>query len=265
MPSLSERLAEKAKLERDRTANVPATPPVSPTPDVPATDGVATPARTAPPIQAVPRTPDVPATPRVLVDDKDGHLEVPHWMSDNLFPQLEPFEQVLYYRLYRLSHGFGRDECLVGTPALERATKIKHTALFTTIKKLEARGLIERLGQVVLGARGGQGNRYRVNLPAIVPSTSAVPPTRNARRTRDVPRTPGVPMKERKETHETAAGGAAPSVYDVRTVAARLLEAHRTDPGFDLARLRALVRDALIGQGVALDEALVEEATRGMA
>jgi hypothetical protein len=262
MPSLSERLAEKAKLERDRTANVPATPPVSPTPDVPATDGVATPARTAPPIQAVPRTPDVPATPRVLVDDKDGHLEVPHWMSDNLFPQLEPFEQVLYYRLYRLSHGFGRDECLVGTPALERATKIKHTALFTTIKKLEARGLIERLGQVVLGARGGQGNRYRVNLPAIVPSTSAVSGTRGARRTRDVPRTPGVPMKERKETHETAAAAlAAPGgVYALRALAARLHEIHHREPGYDHARLVGYLREHL-----AVECREVSEATRGMA
>jgi hypothetical protein len=273
-PSEAEQLARalEASTERPRTPDVRDTPSVRDTSDVqgtrdvPATSPEPATARTAPPVRDVRRTPDVPATPRVLVDDKAGYLEVPHWLSDNLLPQLEPFEQVVYYRLYRLSHGFGRDWCVIGTPALERVTKIKHTALFTTIKKLEERGLIERQGQVVLARRGGQGNRYHVNLPVIVPSTSGVRATPGVRRTRDVPGTPAGDMKEKKEDHEKTPDADAPaSVYEIRTIAARLFEAHRGALGFDHDRLRELVRDAMIGQGRAVDHDAIEDAIRGMA
>src|SRR5262249_21951561 len=153
-------------------------------------------------------------TPRVLVDHKDGHLQVPHWLSDNLLPQLSPYGQLVYYRLYRLSHGFGRDECVIGTPTLERLTGIKHTALFATLKDLESKGLIDRLGQVVLGSKGGQGNRYRVHLPTIVDSTPNVRATRGDRGTPNVPGTRSVRMKENKENNKSApAASAAANVF----------------------------------------------------
>ena len=56
-----------------------------------------------------------------------------------------------------------------------------------------------------------------------------------------------------------------PDVYEVRKIAARLFEVHREEAGFDRERLRALVRDALIGQGHEPHAALIDEAIRGMA
>ena len=176
-------------------------------------------------------------------------------MSDNLFPQLEPFEQVLYYRLYRLSHGFSRNECIIGTPALARVTGIKHTALFTTIKKLENRGLVERLGQVVLGAKGGQGNRYRVNLPVLVTSTLAVRATRDVRRARDVPGTPGGHMKEIKENHETPAAD-APAKYHKGTIET-LRAIARTYNGDDV---RTRLRQWFEAERREVDEGMIDEA-----
>ncbi len=54
------------------------------------------------------------------------------------------------------------------------------------------------------------------------------------------------------------------SVYEIRTIAARLFEAHRNEQTFSHARLRELVRDALIGQGSVVEDSLVDEAIRGM-
>ena len=54
-------------------------------------------------------------------------------------------------------------------------------------------------------------------------------------------------------------------IYKIRTIAARLFEAHRSDPDFDHERLRTLVTDALIGQGHQPAAEAINEAIRGMA
>jgi DNA-binding Lrp family transcriptional regulator len=209
-------------------------------------------------VSGQPSVREQPSLPVTLTDEHRGATSIPHTVLDGLLPLLHPHEQLVYLRLYRLTAGFRRDTCKVGYPALARACSISRAAAIRAVEKLERRGLVERIGAVSRGANAERGNRYRVRLPEILSRSEK--PSAGEQLSR-----PKRPMKGIEREHETAPAPAAPSVYDVRTVAARLLEAHRTDPGFDLARLRALVRDALICQGVALDEALVEEATRGMA
>lgn len=236
------------------------------TPAVLRTDDVPRPRRSPKTVQSVaapdpvPPTPIVQATPRVLVEFKDGYLQLPHWFEDNLLPQLEPNEQLVYLRLYRLSHGHGRDWCVVSTPKLSESTRIKHTALFIALKRLESRQLIERLKTIVAGRAGGQGNRYRVNLPTVIRPTEGIRGTDRDASTPDVRTTTDAVMKENpKDMHESL------SVFDVRSKAARLLEEHRHSPDFDAERLRELVSLELFREGKTVSDDVIVEATRGMA
>jgi hypothetical protein len=123
---------------------------------------------------------------------------------------------------------------------------------------LEARGLVVRVG--VDGrnpANDDRGVLFRVPMAA-----EALAPREGASRgegasSREAP-SPPAPMKEHERKHESG-------VYEIRTIAARLFEAHRGTPGFDHDRLRALVRDALIGQGRQPEDGAIEDAIRGMA
>jgi hypothetical protein len=115
-------------------------------------------------------------------------------------------------------------------------------------------GLLEKLGT----AYGGEkGTTYRV----IVPGETVAPDATVARRATVAQQdtvAPPATMKDLEKKHENA-------VYEIRTIAARLFEAHRSDPGFDQQRLRQLVIDALIGQGTQPNADAVDEAIRGMA
>jgi hypothetical protein len=179
-----------------------------------------------------------------------GRCYVPNTILDSLSEILDPIDFKVYLRLYRLSYGWKSDTCQVSHAKLAKGCKIgKRTAQETTARLVTA-GLVEQIPT----ADPRAACVYRVLVPGMAPT--AIAPAATA----EDAIAPAAPSKDIPKDMSQS-----PSVYDIRTVAARLLEAHRTDPGFDLARLRALVRDALIGQGVALDEALVEEATRGMA
>lgn len=78
--------------------------------------------------------------------DKDaGFIKISHEIMDNVLPQLDTFEQSVYLRLYRLSHGFGQTTCTVGMSSLMRACNIKETACRTVLRRLINLGLIQLL------------------------------------------------------------------------------------------------------------------------
>jgi hypothetical protein len=72
-------------------------------------------------------------------------------------------------------------------------------------------------------------------------------------------------MKDMKEKERKGEISSESSVYAIRTIAARLYEVHRGEPGYDRDRLRGAVREALIGQGLAASDDQLDEAIRGMA
>lgn len=202
-----------------------------------------------------------PTPSRVLVAWKDGYLQVPHWLSDNFLPTLEPFEAIVYLRLYRLSHGFGRDWCEVGAQTLSTATKIKKTALFTAIRSLESKGLLAREAAATK-ARGIATNRYRVILPDVVKGPSGEPRPDGEQGARGGRKTGGGHMKgNQKESTNAPVAPASLSVYDIRAGALRIREAQQGTPGFEL---RGAVRSWLIASGDEVDEATITEAIRGM-
>lgn len=123
---------------------------------------------------------DNDTSPRVV----RGHLQVPNYISDVIAPSLKPDQWAVYYQLYRLSHGWGTEECTIGNKRLQQRTNIKETWLRVTIGELRAIGLIEVI-EVVNTAKI-KGTRYRINtvLPgdtvpnnlAVTDSSTVLPP-----------------------------------------------------------------------------------------
>jgi hypothetical protein len=173
---------------------------------------------------------------------------------DSLWEILDEYQAKVYMRLIRLSRGYKRDTCRVGYDRLATSCKLSKRKVQDVISQLLAMGLLEKLGT----AYGGEkGTTYRV----IVPGETVAPDATVARRATVAQQdtvAPPATMKDLEKKHENA-------VYEIRTIAARLFEAHRSDPGFDQQRLRQLVIDALIGQGTQPNADAVDEAIRGMA
>jgi hypothetical protein len=102
---------------------------------------------------------------------KGGYLRVPNAIADELFASLTPDEAIVYFRLYRLSYGFGQETCMVGAPALARATNLSERSIMRIIKRLESRSLVERTGANFTAPHAARGNTYRVNLPPGIPAS----------------------------------------------------------------------------------------------
>ncbi|MGH9424831.1 MAG: helix-turn-helix domain-containing protein [Terriglobia bacterium] len=92
-----------------------------------------------------------------------GTLHVPNTIVDGLLPALEPAAALLYLRLYRLSHGYRNESCIVGLQKLATATHTSQKTIQRAIDYLEKRRLIVREG-VNLGGRT-RGLQFRVRVP----------------------------------------------------------------------------------------------------
>lgn len=86
-------------------------------------------------------------------------------LDDLLIPgyRLDPYEQSVLRRLYRLSRGFKSLDCEVGLGALVKACNIARSKAQSTVASLTAKGLIRPLGH------SQAGTKYRVleQFPAI--------------------------------------------------------------------------------------------------
>jgi hypothetical protein len=96
------------------------------------------------------------------VDATKGYYPVFNDISDRLIPemQLDPYEQAVLQRLYRLSRGWKREECEVGLGTLAKQCVMSRSQVQRSIAKLIEKELIENLGSTRKG--GKEGNRYRV-------------------------------------------------------------------------------------------------------
>jgi hypothetical protein len=94
--------------------------------------------------------PDPPTRPDVAPPDSgpvrrtDGFLLVTNHLLDDILPTLDPPEQAVLLRLYRLTHGFNRTTCRVSRAKLTAKTRVKKTRLQEALAALEGRGLIRR-------------------------------------------------------------------------------------------------------------------------
>lgn len=206
----------------------------------------------------------------VRVDFKAGYCEIPNYVLDNLYPLLDPIEQVVYQRLFRLSHGFGRDSCEVSLGKLTETTKVKKTRLIVALRQLETMGLVVREASILGGSRADRGNRYRILLPEVtLPPGERV--ARGERVSGDATLSPRGNMKKNiKEIHERVLSNEKNQkeeldpVYEIRTIAVRLYESLRKDEAYSPDQLRAAVQTVLMGQGQSVDDETIDRAIKGM-
>lgn len=113
----------------------------------------------------VDEAPQARRSPRLveLVREERGYYPTFNDISDRLVPELklDAYEQVVVYRMYRLSRGWQKDTCVVGHTKLANGTNLSRSTVQKTVARLIERGLIENLGD-----RGNDGTEYRV-LPGV--------------------------------------------------------------------------------------------------
>jgi DNA-binding transcriptional MocR family regulator len=97
------------------------------------------------------------------VKEERGYYPTFNDISDRLVPELklDAYEQVVIYRLYRLSRGWQKDSCVIGHSKLAKGTNLSRSTVQKTVARLIERGLIENMGD-----HGNDGTEYRV-LPGV--------------------------------------------------------------------------------------------------
>jgi hypothetical protein len=104
--------------------------------------------------------------PQTTVDSNKGYYPFYNDISDRLIPelQLDPYQQAVLLRLYRLSRGWKSEECEVGLGTLAKYCVMSRSQVQRSVAKLIEKGLLESLGSSKKG--GKEGNRYKV-LPGL--------------------------------------------------------------------------------------------------
>lgn len=192
----------------------------------------------------------------VHTEPASRYTRVPNELLDALLPTLEPYEQLVLLRLYRLTAGFHRPACVVSFATLGKACKLSERTVIRQVQSLVDKGLVVRR-QVIDGPRAQRGNEYTLRLDLARTGDQQTPVRRTPARGTGVH---GAGMKEKSERKsETAPVAAAPAldVYGVRRIAARIKEA---SPEMTRDELRRAVRHALIGDGREVDERLLSDA-----
>jgi DNA-binding transcriptional ArsR family regulator len=112
-----------------------------------------------------------------LLPENAAHLRFPYEVFDKILRQFEPGPRVVLEELYRLSAGWDSDECTISIGKLCARCNIKPATIRLHLKKLQERGYISRLDDIVGGAvYEGRGIRFRVHLPRLTPSKKQTPP-----------------------------------------------------------------------------------------
>ena len=108
------------------------------------------------------------------VPDIKGDARIPHRYSDYLCRMLKPDEQAVYWQLYRLSWGWGKDSCFISNPKLSERSNVPLSSMKRAVAGLVSKGLVEKTGQTN-GYGKDQGVEYRVPRLDWQPSVSSQP------------------------------------------------------------------------------------------
>ena len=87
-------------------------------------------------------------------------------MVDDLLPTLDPNEQVLYIRLFRLSYGFNRNYCTVSQSLLIERTGFSRNTVRTSLQSLAQKGWLR-----ITDA----GNRVSTTYLVVLPQDKTIP------------------------------------------------------------------------------------------
>lgn len=93
--------------------------------------------------------------------DVKGYLRLHFQLIDHLYPQLDPFERAVHETLYRLTWGFSRETCTISYQRIAERTNMSSKSAQRAVGKLEGKGLIRKVGQVI-GYQKEQGIEFSV-------------------------------------------------------------------------------------------------------
>jgi helix-turn-helix protein len=174
-------IALERKRQREEESAVTASEPnVSNQPDVGSQPRLSSQPSEQPPAGPVSNQPDVGSQPRLSsqptaanqkppaplnllasVPDIKGEARIPHRYSDYLCRMLKPDEQAVYWQLYRLSWGWGKDTCFISNPKLSERSNVPLSSMKRAVAGLISKGLVEKTGQTN-GYGKEQGVEYRL-------------------------------------------------------------------------------------------------------
>lgn len=253
------RLSDALKVAKEREAKPSAPePPVNSHPVDSHPVGTSTPGnaeRQPPAMRTVSTERGVDPHPveQLTVAYKKGHLQLPNTVVFGLWPMLNNSDRLLYEELYIWTIGFNQNPRVISQARImARLGWTDDRKIRKAMRSLEEKGLVKNRGMVSGGPREERGTVVEVFLPQTTSDSTPrefTPrkPTEGGMRN----------MKEDMKDHETG-------VFEVRTVAARIFELRRDEPGYTHEDLVRAVRDALAGQGRQASASTIEEATKGM-
>jgi hypothetical protein len=105
-----------------------------------------------------------------------GYTRVPNDLLDRILPTLDPYDQTVLVRLYRLSRGFGSDTCRVSIPVLAKACNVSERQVRISVGRLEVRELVRRVEQDFGNRdRSLRGTTFLILIPDATPARGATP------------------------------------------------------------------------------------------
>jgi hypothetical protein len=108
---------------------------------------------------------DSPLNLMASLPDVGGFTKFWHQLTDYLYGQLTPAEQVVHIQLFRLSWGHNKSSCKIGLPQLAKRAGIGRSTAQTAVAGLINKGLIKKV-QTHFGSDKEQGNEYYVVPPS---------------------------------------------------------------------------------------------------
>ena len=102
-----------------------------------------------------------------------GYLKVPYTYIDSVIKLLDPYEQAVYLQLFRLSWGYGKDNCCIGLPKLSERTNMSLSSVQRALTKLIIKKLVEKISWEI-GKGKEQGIIYRLPLPSSLVSQNSL-------------------------------------------------------------------------------------------
>lgn len=99
-----------------------------------------------------------------IVEQVNGHLRLPNTYLDSIACQLDPVENTVYLQLFRLSWGYGKDNCMIGIPRLAERCNVGESTIQRALKRLLEKNLIQKVTSQ-FGKGIEQGSVFRVVIP----------------------------------------------------------------------------------------------------
>jgi hypothetical protein len=117
---------------------------------------------------------EVPLNLMASLPEVGGFTKFWHQLTDYLYGQLTPAEQVVHLQLFRLSWGHGKPNCKIGLPQLAKRAGMGRSTVQTAIAGLIGKGLIRKV-QTHFGSDKEQGNEYHIEPPPSMLKTAGLP------------------------------------------------------------------------------------------